>query len=140
MNPFHNLHVSNGQLFDDSNEIDLPNISTEDINFRDSVIPEIIEESSLDGSILESGNIQTDDNSTFRVITNSSQKGKYLLIEKVRYSYTRKLRRSTVNYWRCSVRDKFSIYPATITQRGNLFTRGANDHNYSANREVNFKL
>ena len=61
------------------------------------------------------------------------------MIEKVGYSYTIKNRRSTVNYWRCSVRNKFSICPATITQRGNLFTRGANDHNHSANPEVNFK-
>ena len=31
--PLHNLHVSNGQLFDDLDEIDFPNISTENTNF-----------------------------------------------------------------------------------------------------------
>ena len=54
----HNLHVNNGQLFDDSDEFDIPNISTENTNFRDFVIPETLHESSLDGSILESGNIE----------------------------------------------------------------------------------
>ena len=132
--------LTNDQIFDDSDEIDIPNISTENTNlFPDFVIPDALQESSLDGSILESGNTQTDDNPTFRVITNSSQKGKDLLIEKVGYSYIIKLRRNMVNYWRCSVRNKSSICPATIIQRGNLFTRGINAHNHLANPEVNFK-
>ena len=44
-----------------------------------------------------------------------------------------------VNYWRCSVRNKSTICPAAIIQRGNLFTRGVNAHNHLANPEVNFK-
>ena len=131
--------VSNDQLFDYSDEIEIHNITTENTNFPDFIIPEALHESSLDGSILESGNTQTDDNPTFRVIANSSQKGKDLLIEKVGYSYIIKLRRNAVNYWRCSVRNKFSICPATIIQRGNLFNDHNNDHNHSANPEVNFK-
>ena len=38
-----------------------------------------------------------------------------------------------VNYWRCSVRNKSVICPARVTQRGNIFTRGSNDHNHQAN-------
>ena len=62
-----------------------------------------------------------------------------MLIENVGYSYIIRLKRNIATYWRCSVRNTSVTCLATVTQRGNMFTRGVNGHNHSANPEVNFK-
>ena len=59
--------LSKDQILHDSDEIDIPDTNL----FPDFVIQETLQE--LDVSFLESGNTQTDDTPTFRVITNSSQ-------------------------------------------------------------------
>ena len=60
-------------------------------------------------------------------------------VENVGYSYVIKLKRESVSYWRCSVRNMTSICPATITQRERKFTRGAHAHNHAANSEVSIR-
>ena len=75
----------------------------------------------------------------FEVISKSSQKGRDVLIEKVGYSYVINLRRNTVHYWRCSVRNNSVICPAKITQRGSMSTRSSNEHNHPANPVVYLK-
>ena len=62
-----------------------------------------------------------------------------MLIENVGYSYIIRLKRNIATYWRCCVRNTSVTCLATVTQRGNMFTRGVNGHNNSANPEVNFK-
>ena len=75
-------------------------------------------------------------NPRFRIVSNSSQKGKDMLIENVGYSYIIRLKINIATYWRCSVRNTSVTCLATVTQRGNMFTRGVNGHNHSANPEV----
>ena len=62
-----------------------------------------------------------------------------MLIEDVGYSYIIRLKINIATSCRCSVRNTSVTYLATVTQRGNMFTRGVNGHNNSANPEVNFK-
>ena len=50
-----------------------------------------------------------------------------------------RLKRNTATYWRCSIRNTSVTCLATVTQRGNMFTRGVNGHNHSENPEVNIK-
>ena len=126
--------------YNDIEEFDTTNLPTEITNNIPSfLIPEDLQESSLDGSILDTGDTITNNYPRFRIVSNSSQKGKDMLIENVGYSYILRLKRNNATYWRCSVRNKSVICSATVTQRGNLFTRGVNAHNHSANPEVNFK-
>ena len=119
-------------LLDDTEESNVSNLDNGGI-YPDFSIPENMQESSLDLSIFELLNQNVDTTPVFQVITKSSQKGKDVLIEKVGYAYVLNLQRNMVNYWRCSVRNKYVICPARVTQRGNIFTRGSNGHNHQAN-------
>ena len=90
----HDSSTLNGSL-DYSEETNLPNA------YPVFFIPENIQESSLDLSFFHTSNqnSQLECTPEFEVITKSSQKGKYVLIEIVGYFYAINIRWNMVNYW-----------------------------------------
>ena len=73
--------------YNDIEESNTTNIPTENTNnIPTFLIPEDLQESSLDGSILNTGATITNNHPSFRIVSNSSQKGKDMLIKNVGYS------------------------------------------------------
>ena len=125
-------------LLDGTEFTDVSNLDTN--LYASFSIPENLQESSLDVSNIGLSNQNTAECNPFcEVIRKSSQKGKDVLIEKVGYSYVINLRRNTVYYWRCSIRNNSVICPAKITQSGSMFTRSYNEHNHPANPVIYLK-
>ena len=73
------------------------------------------------------------DGKEFIVHADASQKGRDTLTERRGYSYVVSRRRKSTVYWRCSVRNRKNICPATVTQYGESdFQRGRHKHSHGA--------
>ncbi|XP_078664121.1 uncharacterized protein LOC144907193 [Branchiostoma floridae x Branchiostoma belcheri] len=65
---------------------------------------------------------------TYLLVPGASQRGKGKLISSDGYSYTFKRETQTTIHWRCAVRNKNVVCPATVVQTGDVFQPGLPDH------------
>ena len=77
----------------------------------------------------------------YNVIEGGSQRGGPLLVDSTGYSYNYQRTGPSCKFWRCSRRGKADRRCfATVQQRGNLFTRGPQDHNHHLTPDIETKV
>lgn len=96
--------------------------------------PVVVEEQDLpDPAILPFGEDNLVDEPEFQILETGSQRGKPLLIDDQGFSYVHARIGKKITAWRCSVRSSAKTCPATVSQQGNVFSRGPQLHNHSGN-------
>ncbi|XP_078663642.1 uncharacterized protein LOC144906841 [Branchiostoma floridae x Branchiostoma belcheri] len=73
---------------------------------------------------------------TYLLVPGASQRGKGKLISSDGYSYTFKRETQTTIHWRCAVRNKNVVCPATVVQTGDVFQPGLPDHLHPAHQNA----
>ena len=92
-------------------------------------IPSRVEESSLQEPLPAAMDLdEPSDSVTYSIVKASSQRGKPKLADSNGYTYVVKKRQGARIYWRCSVKNKTLFCRASVTQCGEIFTPGINQH------------
>ncbi|XP_019620893.1 PREDICTED: uncharacterized protein LOC109467390 [Branchiostoma belcheri] len=76
---------------------------------------------------------------TYLLVPGASQRGKGKLISSDGYSYTFKRETQTTIHWRCAVRNKNIVCPATVVQTGDVFQPGLPDHLHPAHQDAEIR-
>ncbi|KAI8506947.1 hypothetical protein Bbelb_153860 [Branchiostoma belcheri] len=76
---------------------------------------------------------------TYLLVPGASQRGKGKLISSDGYSYTFKRETQTTIHWRCAVRNKNVVCPATVVQTGDVFQSGLPDHLHPAHQDAEIR-
>ena len=87
--------------------------------------------------------IRSQDNISFEIIENGTQRSNKLLVDSNGYSYTMKSHkhsRSDRVVWCCTLRRKTITCSATVIQIGEVFTPGPNDHIHPAQPGIDIKV
>ncbi|XP_050723834.1 uncharacterized protein LOC127002187 [Eriocheir sinensis] len=77
--------------------------------------------------------IMVDAPTSYHVVGEGSRKGGDLLTDSLGFQYVKKRVTSVSTSWICSIRTKKNRCFASVTQQGNIFTRGPKEHNHRGN-------
>ncbi|XP_025112737.1 uncharacterized protein LOC112575245 isoform X3 [Pomacea canaliculata] len=102
-------------------------------------VPEAVEEVSLS----ETDSCTTRDpkpSLTFVIIPSSSQRGRAKLCDSAGFTYVVRHIRNGITTWRCSIRNKTMICPASVKQNGEEFVAGSGVHSHEPKNGVELAL
>jgi hypothetical protein len=88
----------------------------------------VVEDDMPDPSIIVGQQITPDPD--FQIQDGCTQRGKPKLFDNKGYTYNQCRVGKTVTYWRCAVRNDNHRCPATVQQKGDVFTRGPQPHSH----------
>ncbi|KAK3875764.1 hypothetical protein Pcinc_019403 [Petrolisthes cinctipes] len=74
-------------------------------------------EESLDDPAIHNNELQPESVITFQLSEKGTQRGRDKLVDSHGYTYNKKMQRSNVTYWQCTVRPKRNPCKALVTQK-----------------------
>ena len=74
------------------------------------------------------------DCSKFTLVPRGTSRGKDMLVEAPGFSYTVRKETKTTRFWWCTLRQKGKRCPASVSERGGMFIRGAHSHRHPLDR------
>ena len=89
-------------------------------------------ESSIEDPSIQDTEPLAESEVAFQIIEKGTKRGKDKLIDNLGYTYNKKMQRSHVTYWQCTVRLKHNPCQAVITQRNGDFVKSKLLHNHSS--------
>ncbi|KAK3858804.1 hypothetical protein Pcinc_035028 [Petrolisthes cinctipes] len=87
-------------------------------------------EESLDDPAIHNNELQPESEITFQLFEKGTQRGRDKLLDSHGYTYNKKMQRSNVTYWQCTVRPKRNPCKALVTQRNGKFVKNNVLHNH----------
>ena len=87
-------------------------------------------ESSIEDPSIQDTEPLAESEVAFQIIEKGTKRGKDKLIDNLGYTYNKKMQRSHVTYWQCTVRPKHNPCQAVITQRNGDFVKSKLLHNH----------
>ncbi|MPC35670.1 hypothetical protein E2C01_029100 [Portunus trituberculatus] len=87
-------------------------------------------ESSIEDPSIQDTEPQAEGEVAFQIIEKGTKRGKDKLIDNLGYTYNKKMQRSHVTYWQCTVHPKHNPCQIVITQRNGDFVKNKLIHNH----------